>query len=98
MVAHLGMKIRHAIITVDFLEKLRQGAENEKLALISKAYEVLLTKEELVAVIQYMFEGEAEKEHKNLNEKTSEELLTIIDDQYYILCWMIDEVFGDYAL
>lgn len=98
MVAHLGMKIRHAIITVDFLEKLRQGAENEKLAPISKAHEVLLTNEELVSVIQYMYDGEAEKEHENLNEKTSEELLSIINDQYYILCWMIDEVFGCYAL
>ena len=93
------MKTQHILITVHFLEALRtQSEETEHLAPVHKAFTHLLEKQELVAILQNIYNDEAEFEHPNFTEKTKEELLAIIKDEYYILEYLIEEVWGSYVL
>lgn len=89
------MKTEHILITVHFLECLRkQHEESEKLAPIHPAFAHLLDKEELMAIMQQIYNGDTEFEHPNFEDKSREELCVIIKDEYYILEYLIDEVFG----
>ena len=58
----------------------------------------LLTREELLAILERVYLGEAQQEHPNLLEKTNPELLEIIKDQYYILDYFIDELLEEFLL
>lgn len=94
-----SMKTQHILITIHFLEILRNNhQETEHLAKIREAFAFLLEKKELIAIAQLIYNGEAEKEHPNLHQKTEAELLDLIKDQYYVLEYMIEEVWGAYTL
>lgn len=93
------MKTEHRLVTIHFLETLRKRNENtEKIAPARNAYANLLEKEELITIMQNIYNGEAEYEHPNFTEKSKKELLTIINDEYYILEYLIEEVWGSYVL
>jgi hypothetical protein len=93
------MKTEHILITVHFLEHLRKQHEAlEQLAPVQSAFLHLLDRNELLKIVQLMYDGQAEKQHPNLTEKTNEEILTVINDQYYVLWYLIDDVFGEYTL
>ena len=101
-VAHLqekSMNARHALIALSFLQKLQEKVKNERFQNpVHPAFETLLNQEELISVIQCMYENEAEIEYPNLKEKSKKELVDIINDDYYILCWLMEEVLGRYTL
>jgi hypothetical protein len=93
------MKTEHRIITIHFLEILRKKCQdNERLNPIKPSYLKLLQREELIKIIELIYDGEGNQAHPNYQEKSSEELLCIINDEYYILWYMIEEVWGKYTL
>jgi len=92
------MKTTEIIVIIHFLEILRKQTENEQLKPItSRGFEYLLSKEELIAIVNHMYDGKGSGIH-DLETKTAHELLKIIDDEYYILCYYIEEVLGRYML
>ena len=94
-----GMKTIEIIVIIHFLERLRKQTENEQLySPLSRGFEYLLSKEELIQIINHMYDGRGSDEYGNLEGKSSQELLNIIDDEYYILCYFIEEVLGKYTL
>jgi len=93
------MKTEHRLITIHFLEALRKQSEDlEKIAPTRNAYAHLLGKEELIIIMQNIYSGEAEYEHPGFTTMSKKELLAIIKDEYYILEYLIEEVWGDYIL
>lgn len=93
------MNTRYAIITISFLERFRKTLEEERLqSPVSTAFTTLLTKEELISVIEHMHEGEATNKYPNLSDLDEAHLLEIIGDEYYILNWLMEEVLGGYTL
>jgi|GEM_PF-4522410 len=93
------MKTTEIIVIIHFLERLRKYTENEQLhSPLSRGFEHLLSKEELIRIINHMYDGKGSDEYGNLEKKIPPELLNIIDDEYYILCYFIEEVLGKYTL
>ena len=93
------MKIQHILLTVHFLELFRkQHEQSEKLAPVKTAFLSILDREELLEVVQLIYKGKAEKQHPNLQDTSNEEILMMINDQYYVLWYLIDDVFGGYTL
>ena len=93
------MKPQHVIITMSFLQRLQKQAKNEQhQSPVHPAFKNLLDKEELMSIIDHMFDGEAEMEYPDLKIMSKDSLLEAINDEYYILCWLIEEVLGSYTL
>lgn len=89
----------HLLITIHFLETLRKRNEDtEKIAPVRNAYANLLDKEELIIIMQNIYNGEAEYERPGFTEMSKRELLAIIKDEYYILEYLIEEVWKQCVL
>lgn len=87
---HLGatLDIKTLLILLHFLKQLEESATREQLAPLSSAFKHILSKEDLLEIIAHMYEGDQDEQYSNLRQKTPEELLAIIKDEYYILSYL----------
>ena len=93
------MKTTEIIVIIHFLEILRKQCKEERLRTISSpAFQHILGKDELIAIVNHMHEVEGTKGNYNLQDMNQKELIEIIGDEYYILSYFIEEVLGKYSL
>ena len=93
------MKTTEIIVIIHFLEILRKQTENERLRTISSpAFQHILSKEELIAIVHHMHEIEGSEQYKGIEKMDKKELVEIIGDEYYILSYYIEEVLGRHTL
>lgn len=89
----------HVLITIHFLEKLRvEHRDTEALSPMHRAFEHLLSHHELLEILQRMHHGGTAPNISELKTKSKSELLSLIDDEYYILEYVIEEVWGSHVL
>ena len=91
------LETRHKILTAHFLKRLRnEFKENQCLASLSLALIHLLREDELRSIIHRKYGEMSDKRFGNLKEKSPQELIMIIEDEYYILDFLLDEIWKDY--
>lgn len=86
------MKIHELIITRKLLLHLKSLHQNERLLPIPDAFQNLLTREDLLAIIEHMTEGLRHEDDPDFLLLTDRELLKYIADQYYILDYLIFQI------
>ncbi len=85
------MKTKELLLIRHFLEILKNRSEKEQLSPISRSMK-LLTKKQLISIIDNMFDGQGEDEYPDLKTKSKKDLLEVIDDEYYILDDLINKI------
>lgn len=86
------MKIHELIITRNFLLHLKNQHQNEQFMSATDVFLNLLSREELLHIIDTMTGGTQHEEDPVFEESTNKELLSFIDDQYYILEYLISRI------
>ncbi len=91
------LETRHKILTTHFLKRLhKEFKETECLASLSLGVIHLLREDELRSIIHRIYGDMADKRFGNLKEKSPRELIMIIEDEYYVLDFLLDEIWKDY--
>ena len=91
------LETRHKILTAHFLIRLRnEFKENERLAPLSVGLLHLLNQEELETIVYRIYGETSDVRFGNLKEKTAQELIMIIEDEYYVLDFLLDEIWKGY--
>jgi len=92
------IETRHKILEVHFFKRLRDEFKgNERLAPLSAALFHLLNQEELEGVVNRVYGETSDVRFGNLKEKTTQELIMIIEDEYYVLDFLLDEIWKNYC-
>lgn len=86
------MKIHELIITRSLLLHLKNLHQDERLLPVSDVFLNLLSRDELIAIIDLMTDGEHGESDPEFAKYEKAELLNFIADQYYILSYLIDRI------
>jgi hypothetical protein len=84
------MNFKQTILVLHFLNQLKKQSTREQLEPITKAFLYVLTREQLLGIIENMTGKGGHPDDPNFSVMSDEDLLKWIADQYYILDWLIE--------
>jgi len=86
------MKIQELIMIRSFLLHLKSRSKKEQFKKVTKKYLKLMTKKELLEIIEMMTCHTLGTKDKLFNDYTKKELLHFIKDEYYVLDYLIQRL------